>query len=738
MNVRSLLSKGKFDSIKNQILNSHAHIITLSETWLKKDFDNNLLSITGYDFLRLDRSWKDANNNIKKGGGIGIYIKKDLNYNETIFNKNNCSSSNIEIQWVEIRIENMRRILIINTYRPPSGDYKLFNKNIFDSFSNSIIKDNTDIFIMGDMNIDMLDKSSLAKKELEITMNKLCLRNINKEYTRHSNFKNSCIDLIFSNSDYIINNRLLDWNVSDHMGIFVSRKKKKIINNKVKFKGRSYKNYIKEDFQWNIIDENWDKFYKLDDPNDAWNYYKNIIINKIDNTYPVQEFIVNEKRDPWISNELLERIIDKNRLLKKARKSSKKEDWDIAKTSRNIVNKELSNAKKEFLIEEQNRFTNDSKKFWQSISRILPSKKNNSGKITLCDKSDEEMEGKDTADYINEFFTNIGKNLASKIKDEEWRFLENESQNSINTLYTDFEEVLDLCKNIDTSKSSGIEFLSSNVLKDAFMVTITQLVFIFNLSLSKAIFPNDWKKATIIPLFKGGNKKLVSNYRPVSLLPLPGKILEKIVHRGLTYHLENNDLLSIKQGGFRKDFSTVKSILNLTEDLFDNMNNGLVTAAVFIDLRKAFDTVDHKILLKKLRLMGIEGDLFEWCVNYLSNRMQRTLANNTHSKELLLQCGVPQGSVLGPLFFLIYVNDIVNRIGSKNINLYADDTVIYTNGNIGTEIQENLQNLINIFSKWCRENKLSINTDKTKMVCFGTKQRVKRYKGLQINLLRIE
>ena len=175
-----------------------------------------------------------------------------------------------------------------------------------------------------------------------------------------------------------------------------------------------------------------------------------------------------------------------------------------------------------------------------------------------------------------------------------------------------------MCKEIEISKSSGINFLSSRILKDAFMVIIPQLVYMFNLSLLDSEFPSEWKNETIIPLFKGGNKNLVSNYRPVSLLPLPRKILEKVVHRGLSNYFENNNLLSNNQSGFRKNYSTTKSIVEFNDIIFENMNNGKASAAVFIDLRKAFDTVNHSILLKKLSKMGIKNNLFEWCKNYLS------------------------------------------------------------------------------------------------------------------------
>ena len=735
LNVRSILSKGKFENLKLQIINSQAHIITISETWLINKLDSKLISIPGYNLIRLDRNWTENGNNIKKGGGLCIYIKNGLDYNDTIFSKNNLSSSDIEMQWVELRVKNMKKIILINVYRPPSGIYKNFCDGIYDSVTNSSIKDNSDIFIMGDMNIDMLDLNSPLKKELDNTMRRIGLININKSFTRHSKNKNSCIDLIFSNSDCIESHGLLDWNLSDHMGIFLTRKRAKITYKKTSFEGRSYRNYIKEDFQWAIINENWKHFYELENVNEAWSFMKNVISKHLDAMCPINKFKVNEHRDPWITNELIERILDKNRLLSKARKSGKEEDWTVARTSRNLVNNELSNAKKDFLLEEQKHFSNEPKKFWQSISRIIPNKKGNINDLLLKDENETEIENGNAANYINKFFTNIGKNLANKIEYSEWKYMEEKTNINIEPIRTDFEEILGICKDIDTSKSSGIDFLSAYILKDAFMVLITQLVYLFNLSLLNANFPKEWKKATIIPLFKGGNRTVVSNYRPVSLLPLPGKLLEKIMHRGITNYIENNNLLSDNQSGFRKNYSTVKSIVDFNDNIFENMNNGLVTAAVFIDLRKAFDTVNHSILLKKLDKLGIKDIMYKWCKNYLSDRQQKTLANGINSDYLKITCGVPQGSVLGPLFFLIYINDIVNRIGNEYIKLYADDTVIFVEGNNELELQNKMQGLLDIFSQWCKENKLSINADKTKFMCFGTRQRIKKIKNIKMSLM---
>ena len=183
--------------------------------------------------------------------------------------------------------------------------------------------------------------------------------------------------------------------------------------------------------------------------------------------------------------------------------------------------------------------------------------------------------------------------------------------------------------------------------------------------------------ATIIPLFKGGKKTEVGNYRPISLLPLPGKIIEKVVHANLSEFLAEQHVLSDKQGGFRKGFSTASTIADLTDDLFTGIYQGQTSLAVFIDLNKAFDTVDHKILEKKLELYGVRGSNLNWCCDYLHRRSQKTLSNNVLSYCNTIKCGVPQGLVLGPLFFILYINDMQSAIKNASVQLYADDTVLH-------------------------------------------------------------
>ena len=235
--------------------------------------------------------------------------------------------------------------------------------------------------------------------------------------------------------------------------------------------------------------------------------------------------------------------------------------------------------------------------------------------------------------------------------------------------------------------------------KDAFLALVDHLVHIFNCSLGSAIFPDRWKVAKVVPLFKGGDQSDVGNYRPVSLLPLPGKLLEKIVHKRLIQFFDEQDFLSSHQGGFRKKHSTTATIADLTDDFFSEINGGMTALAAFIDLSKAFDTVNTSILVKKLQRAGVRNIMLDWCKSYLMGRTQGTFANGVMSEDLEVKCGVPQGSVLGPLFFLVYVNDLHFVLDDCGVKLYADDTVLYQAGENCQQAEYRLQVSLDLFSK---------------------------------------
>ena len=354
--------------------------------------------------------------------------------------------------------------------------------------------------------------------------------------------------------------------------------------------------------------------------------------------------------------------------------------------------------------------------------------------INLVDRdTDSSIDKENTANYINNYFSEIGPNLAQQFNNN-WSYDGEEIDNILPDFSVNEREVINICKNIETHKSSAIDLFSSRILKDAFLTLSKELTHLINLIFTTATFPTAWKNAKVIPLFKGGDNSDVSNYRPISLLPLPGKIVEAIIHSKIIEHLDNLDFLSDKQDGFRPGRSTIDTIAGFTDDIALETNKGHCTIATFVDLKKAFDTINHNILLQKLGKAGINGLNHSLLQSYLTGRSQCTIANSTVSPQHYITCGVPQGSILGPLLFLIYINDLANNLQNCFTRLYADDTVIYTYGPTKSEASAKLQNSVDSLSQWCEKNQLTININKTKVMFFGTRKMCKQISDVSVKL----
>ena len=238
------------------------------------------------------------------------------------------------------------------------------------------------------------------------------------------------------------------------------------------------------------------------------------------------------------------------------------------------------------------------------------------------------------------------------------------------------------------------------------------------------IFPDDLKIAVLSPIFKKGDRSSCGNYRPISVLSVIAKILEKIVFNQLCNYLDDNKIITNQQSGFRKKHSTETSLLAATDRWYCNMDNGLLNGVLFLDLKKAFDCVDHQILLNKLALYGIRGITLNWFKSYLSNRKQICKVNNIFSDVKPIKTGVPQGSNLGPLLFLTYVNDLPNCLDSASASMFADDTNITITGQTVQELQTNLNNNLEKVHQWLLANKLTLSYDKTEYMIIGSRQKI--------------
>ena len=587
--------------------------------------DMRLLSIPNYTCIRSDRAWSEDNINPKKGGGVCCYIKSELNFSDSELFHLNKSTKNIEMLWVTLNQPNTKKIAICNLYRPPTGNIEVFCDSLYDTYEtlNNTFNHEIEIFIMGDFNINYRDPNRAGYNNLKWFEQQTGLSQKIKKITRFST-NDSCLDLIYTNSKIISKNGVLDFNISDHQPIFITRKHESKVKEKLNFLGRSYLDLDEQMFCNELIDHDWEMLYDIKNVNIAWDYFLNKIYDVINIMCPLKEFHIKNKKDPWITNEILESIRDKDVLLRRAKITNNIGDWEIARQARNRVNMNIKNVKADFIKDNLDQHQSDSKRFWKDIQNILPKKnKSNQRNYTLKDNNGELVfDPKSASDLINEYFTNIGPKLAQSFNSN-WLFRGTTCDHVMDNMVVTEDEIISLCKEINTNKSSAIENLSSNILKLSFLTLSKQLTYIFNLSLNSAIVPKTWKIATVTPLFKAGYVLQCNNYRPISVLPLPGKLLEKIVHRRLNVFFELNNTLNPNQGGFRKNQSTTNTTAKFLNTIYEAINNKEYSIATYIDFSKAFDTVPHDILLKKLKIYGIKGKNLRWIKSYLTNRKQK-------------------------------------------------------------------------------------------------------------------
>ena len=324
----------------------------------------------------------------------------------------------------------------------------------------------------------------------------------------------------------------------------------------------------------------------MTDVDENWHIIMTGISDIIDDMCPLKSMKLKDKGKPWYTKELMERIHDKDLMRKRAKKNDRTEDWELAKRFRNETNRAIRNAKSDYIKESIEKNANDAKQFWKKINSILPSHNKGSSTINLIDtKLNKPVPREQTATYINNFFSTIGPNLAKKFKDP-WIYEGSENEATLDNMSTTIDEVIKLCKEIDVNKSSAMENLPSKVIKDAFLAIPEIITKLMNLSLSSGSFPFSWKIANIIPIPKNGDSSDVNNLRPISLLPLPGKILEKIVHKRIYEFLKLNNLINPNQGGFQPGYSTTDTVAKLTDDIMLQANRGRCTLATFVDILK--------------------------------------------------------------------------------------------------------------------------------------------------------
>ncbi len=397
------------------------------------------------------------------------------------------------------------------------------------------------------------------------------------------------------------------------------------------------------------------------------------------------------------------------------------------KRVRNKVKNEIQKSKRKHQKSYFEEHSNNIKKTWEGIRKIVNVKKTTDFCISQLNVGGKVVDDPvSVANNFNNFFASVGPNTEKSVPKvphiSPSFYLKNRTQLDFIIAHISEQEILDIIAVLPI-KSTGPASIPIRLLKLVADLIVVPLCRIINISFSTGIFPDVLKVAKVVVLHKGGSTQDVNNFRPISLLSIFDKIIEKLMHVRLYDFLEDHNVLFGNQFGFRKKHSTPHSLIDITEQIKETIDGGRFGCGIFIDLKKAFDTVNHQILLTKLEHYGVRGSLLKWFESYLTNRKQYVFLNGVSSDTLHMTCGVPQGSVLGPLLFLLYINDLPNISNRLKFFLFADDTNIYFESNDLKTLEKIVNQELGSLSRWLNVNRLALNVSKTNFVIFRSKRK---------------
>ena len=566
--------------------------------------------------------------------------------------------------------------------------------------------------------------------------------------TRITKNSSSLLDHVLTNSaDRISQFGIVNVGLSDHQLIYCTKTITRTRLNAHKYvKMRSLKYYSEDLFVKKLKEIDFPDYSNFKDINEAYSDFTGKVASVIDEIAPIKEVRVKSNSQDWFDAEINEEIERRDKLLAKFKKSRSHSDNENYNKSRNKVQRMIKHKKKNFVIGKLNDNIGKPKELWKSLKSLgLPSKESSSATICLEKDGILSFDPKTNAEIFKDFYSNLANNVVKKLPTPPNKY----GKTAVNNYYKKLNlrgknfsfapvapaTILKLLKQLNPAKSAGIDNLTGKFLKEGAPVLASPITDLVNLSISLSLFPDDCKIAKLKPLYKKEAKTKQKNYRPISLLPLLSKIIERIIHNQTQEFLDKNNILYKYQSGFRKHHSTDTCLSYLT----DKVKIGFEEGMVLIDLQKAFDTIDHSILLEKMSCLGFAGKTIAWYKSYLTNRSFIVNVGKEFSSPGKLSCGVPQGSILGPLLFLLYVNDIPQAVNSELL-LYADDTCLIYMGKAIQKIEEQLNSDFTSLCEWFIDNKLSVHfgEEKTKSILFGTKRQLKDQRDLDLKYGDIE
>ena len=687
--------------IDKVIHETNLDILGTCETFISSNTPKTSFEIPGYNFFHVDR-------NMTCRGGVGCYIRSEYPARHI---KLPVDLVQPEMIFIEIKVGAVKMAVGV-IYKSPLIPYSVFaaiHENI--AF---ITAKYEHCVILGDMNIDHLKVDSSPLKLFNSYFTEpFAFSQIVTEPTRITKSSSTLIDLILvSNPENVKVHGVVDTpGISDHCLIFMAYSLKKPKFKPKMVTKRDFRNFDEKLFIKDMERAPWGNILAVDD-NDIDNkvtIYENIHIEIIDKHAPFRTFRVTRPATPWFTEDIKKLMDDRDKYKNKFNKDKKQETEEIYKTLRNNVTQAIRLAKIKTFNEKINSKIKDSKQFHQALKNfsVVESNCNNENQCNL------------DPNLLNSSFlkNNNAKINEDLVTDEVNEILKKSSRPSFSFTEVSEDQVIKMVNSIKTN-ACGIDCISAFFLKLGIEFSVYAFTNIINTSILYKKFPTRWKNALVKPLPKNNNPSCASDYRPISLLPAFSKVFEKLIAKQMIEYLKETNYFDKLQSAYKHSHSTVTALLNVTDDIYECLENSELVFLVLLDYSKAFDCANHRLIMAKLKAAGFRNDSLEWIFSYLTGRHQKvaTAAGESSWNEVLN--GVPQGSVLGPLLFTVLVSDLRDAIERGRYHMYADDTQLYYSckcENVDDTIKD-INSDLNRISKYSKTNCLKLNTDKSKFI----------------------
>ena len=725
LNIHSLTSKN--DELKLILKNSPFDVIALSETLCDNTIIDSEVCLDDFVLLRKDRN--------RHGGGVAVLISKRFDYKR----RDDLCHQDLECLWVELHYPHKPPILIGAFYRPPNATTEFFDK--LDSNLEMASSVNKSCILLGDFNCNyMPNQADSNTNKLDYCTKLYGFSQLINSPTRVTNSSSTIIDLIFvSDPELYREAGICHTSVSDHFFVYAVKSFNFIKGkNPTSVEFRSFKNFDQERFLDELRTMSWHVIKDIRNVDLAWKTWEHLLFKVVNKHIPLCHKRIRKNACPWITDDIVHLMKQRDHAHKVAILTKDDELWSTYKTLKNKVTHLIRKSKKEYhcnFIEENQ---GNSRNIWKCLKRVIP-------KSSKISPHSLEIDGAhisdppEVANAFNNFFTTCAANLTKDLKScrTESHIGDDIPYNHISQFDLDCVSEDFVIKEIDrmcNDKATGDDHISCRLLKLTKHVIAGSLTDMINMSLTTGFVPKGWKEARVIPIFKAGDMSNPSNYRPISILSVVSKIIERAVHRQLSEYIDDNNILNSSQSGFRAKHSTSTALMKFVNNLSWNIENRQISGVAFIDLRKAFDTVDHNLLLGKLSAIGCSHECVEWFRSYLTDREQTVHFKGSKSHPLTVLMGVPQGSILGPLLFSIYVNTLPNCITDGYVDMYADDTTLTVSGNSVAEVEQKLSFALEELMVWINQNRLVLNTEKTCVMVIASRANLKKITSFNVSI----